>query len=105
MNRINLKDNDLIVESRRHNFDDGDDSDTLKQIVIKTREPFTSQIKQQILHDQVVVNRIEMIIKKEKMKVKYMERKQPDIESESHRLHHEWVANLDRIDMFKRLLF
>lgn len=60
--------------------------------------------KQNILHSQVVVNRIEMIIRDKENDLEYMEKLYPNIDSKSHNLHHSWVAKLDNIDMFKGLL-
>lgn len=65
---------------------------------------YVNLMKKQILHNQGIVNRIKMIIKDKENEVEYIEKQYPNIESESHNLHHEWKAKLDDIDMFKRLL-
>ena len=62
------------------------------------------QIIQSIIKNQVLANRINMIIKDKESEIEYVEKQYPDIESESHNLHHEWKAKLDDLDMFKRLL-
>lgn len=58
----------------------------------------------QILENQILMNRIKMIIKDKENEIEYMEKQYPNIESEEHNLHHEWKAKLDDVDMFKRLL-
>lgn len=65
---------------------------------------YVNLMKNQILHNQGIVNRIKVIIKDKENEVEYMERQYQNIESESHNLHHEWKAKLDDIDMWKRLL-
>lgn len=85
-------------------------SDSNRQLLIEIYtvnsydDKIAEKVKQQILHNQGIVNRIEMVIKDKENEVEYVEKQYPNIESESHNLHHEWKAKLDDIDMFKRLL-
>ena len=51
-----------------------------------------------------VVNRIEMIIKDKENELAYCEQIYPNVESESHELHHEWIAKLNIIEMWKAVL-
>ena len=85
-------------------------SDSNRQLLIEIYtvnsydDKIAEKVKQQILHNQGIVNRIEMVIKDKENEVEYVEKQYPNIEFESHNLHHEWKAKLDDIDMFKRLL-
>jgi|APSaa5957512535_1039671.scaffolds.fasta_scaffold00325_36 hypothetical protein len=61
-------------------------------------------MEKHLLQNQIVVNRIKMIIKDKENELEIMEQNYPNIDSESHKLHHSWVAKLDNIDMFKALI-
>jgi len=57
-----------------------------------------------LLDNYKVVNKIKGIIKECELDIKYMKRKYPDIESESHSLNHSWVAKQNTLKNFKNIL-
>ena len=47
-------------------------------------------MEKHLLHNQIVVNRIEMVIRDKEVQLTYLEKVYSGIESESHNLHHSY---------------
>jgi hypothetical protein len=89
---------------KEHNPNDKYGKSGISVTVMMEVEEFARWLDAKSLLTNDTINKIKTIIKETENEIQYMENQYPDIESESHNLHHSWQAKLDKLDMFKRLL-